>query len=217
MVVIGFGDSITAGAYLQEEETYLYKLGQELGLRIVNAGVPGNTSSQGIARMQEEVISKKPDICIIAFGMNDHVAKARNEAKVPLELFVANLSQIGNEVERVGGVPILCTIQPIIEGDEQGYYYSRHPRDWYTVPDGAQARIQQYNEAIRNLAAQKQIILADVAQRWQRARDEGANLHDLLRTVENSGIADGVHPTEQGMELYAECVAEAIKNHKLLS
>lgn len=215
MFIVGFGDSITAGAYLNKEETYLYKLGQRLDCEVSNAGVPGNTSAQGIARMQEDVIEKKPNICIVAFGMNDHVALSRNQSKVPLDDFTHNLNHICKEIRLIGGTPVLCTIHPIIEGDDSGYYYSRHPREWYAEPDGVSAWINRYNEAIRHIAVHNEIMLADIDQWWRKALEHGAKLTDLLRTTENSGVSDGVHPTELGQELYAECIAEVIEREMI--
>lgn len=50
---------------------------------------------------------------------------------MPLELFANNLIYICQQVIETGGLPVLCTINPVIEGNEEEYYYSRHPRDWY--------------------------------------------------------------------------------------
>lgn len=38
---------------------------------IVNAGVGGNTSADGLARIEKDVINKKPDIAVVCFGLND--------------------------------------------------------------------------------------------------------------------------------------------------
>lgn len=212
MLIVGFGDSITAGAYLNEEERFVNKLGQRLGLEVANAGVPGNTSTQGIARMHADVMERKPDICIVAFGMNDHVALSHNQSKVPLNDFKSNLHYICNEIKNIGGTPVLCTIHPVIEGDDNGYYYSRHPRNWYAEPDGVAAWIDMYNQTIRELAVELNIALADVDVAWKLAIEQGVSPTELLRTTENSAVSDGVHPTERGQELYAECIAEVIRS-----
>ncbi|MEF3303065.1 SGNH/GDSL hydrolase family protein [Paenibacillus sp. GYB003] len=213
MKVAAFGDSITAGQYLGESDTYLHKLAARFGFETVNAGVPGNTTGQGLARFERDVVAHRPDICIVAFGMNDHVNTAPDKARTPIDDFRGNLAEIVRRLRAERIAPLLCTINPIIEGDAGQYYYSRHPREWYRRPDGAQAWIDAYSEAVRGVARSLEVPLADIALRWQRHIDEGGRLHDLLRTVENSGAADGVHPTAAGQELFAECIGDALAAH----
>lgn len=210
MKLAAFGDSITAGQYLAETDTFVSKLASRFGMEAVNAGVPGNTTGQGLARFERDVLEKQPDICIVAFGMNDHVNTAPETAKTPLPAFRANLTQIVERLRAAGIAPLLCTTNPIIEGDAERYYYNRHPREWYRNPDGAQAWIDVYNEAIRAVARETATPLADVALGWQRYVAEGGSLTDLLRTVENSSTADGVHPTAAGQELFAACIGDVL-------
>lgn len=77
-------------------------------------------------------------------------------------------------------------------------------------PDGVTAWIDRYNRSIRQVAAQHKIVLADVSCWWDEALQKGNKLTDLLRTKENSGIADGVHPTKRGQRLFADCIADSI-------
>ncbi|GAA3407934.1 SGNH/GDSL hydrolase family protein [Paenibacillus hodogayensis] len=210
MKLAAFGDSITAGQYLAEDETYVSKLASRFGLETVNAGVPGNTTGQGLARFESDVLERRPNLCIVAFGMNDHVNTAPETAKTPLPQFRANLTLIVERLHAEGIAPLFCTVNPIIEGDAELYYYSRHPREWYRNPDGAQAWIDVYNETIREVAEETDTPLADIALEWRRYLSAGGSLNDLLRTVENSGAADGVHPTAAGQELFASCIGEVL-------
>src|SRR4051794_26166849 len=56
-LVVCLGDSLTARGYPQVMETVLH-------VRVVNAGIGGNTSRQGLARLQKDVLSKKPDVVV---------------------------------------------------------------------------------------------------------------------------------------------------------
>ena len=210
MKLAGFGDSITAGQYLAETDTYLHKLSVRFHCDTINAGIPGNTIGQGWARFERDVLEHRPDLCIVAFGMNDHVNTAPRTAKTPLKEFRGKLEQIVNRLKKEHIVPVLCTVNPIIEGDAGSYYYKRHPQEWYRDPDGAQAWIELYNREIRDAAAALSVSLADVALRWSRYVEEGGSLRDLLRTVENSGTDDGVHPTAAGQLLIADCIGETL-------
>lgn len=73
--IIAFGDSITAGYGIALDDAYpaiLEKLLRERGynVRVTNMGVSGDTARAG-AQRAEFVISKKPDIVILALGGND--------------------------------------------------------------------------------------------------------------------------------------------------
>lgn len=211
MKLAAFGDSITAGQYVAEQDTYLFKLQARFGCEAINAGVPGNTTAQGLARFERDVLSHRHDVCIVAFGMNDHVHTAMDTAKVPPELFRNNLITIIERLRSEQIVPVLCTVSPIIEGDAERYYYRRHPEEWYRNPQGAQAWIDLYNNVIRNVASSLGVPLADVARYWERYLMQGGSLEDLLRTEENSGTDDGVHPTPAGLDLFAECIGGVLE------
>ncbi|MDF2725271.1 MAG: hypothetical protein K0Q59_4948 [Paenibacillus sp.] len=211
MKLAAFGDSITAGQYIAESDTYVHQLAERFQCEAINAGVPGNTTGQGLARFDNDVLAKRPDICIVAFGMNDHVMKEDGVAKTPLADFRSNLTKIVDKLRAAGAVPVLCTANPIIEGDADSYYYRRHPMGWYRNPDSAQEWIDMYNEVIRERAASLEVALADVAKRWQAHVEQGGTLGDLLRTVENSGTDDGVHPTAAGQALWAACIGDVVQ------
>ncbi|MFD0712569.1 SGNH/GDSL hydrolase family protein [Paenibacillus sp. GCM10027626] len=215
MKIAGFGDSITAGLFVAAEDAYLSRLAVQWAAEAVNAGVPGNTSAQGLSRFERDVLDRRPDVCVVAFGMNDHTAVAANTAKVQLPAFERNLALICGKLLAVRIVPVLCTIHPILEGDGEHYYYSRHPREWYVRPAGAQAWIDAYNEAVRRVAGSVGAALADVARCWERYVERGGEVADLLRTRANSGSDDGVHPTAEGHRLYATCIGEAMRNQIL--
>src|SRR5437868_298093 len=63
-LVVCLGDSITRRGYPE----CLEKL---LPVRVVNAGVNGNTSRQGLARLKRDVLSRQPDVVVLFFGAND--------------------------------------------------------------------------------------------------------------------------------------------------
>ncbi|MDF2647170.1 MAG: hypothetical protein K0Q73_2975 [Paenibacillus sp.] len=206
LLLAAFGDSISAGVHLQPEDTYLYKLGALFGCRTWNAGIPGQTTSDALGRLNDFVLEHKPDICVLQFGMNDHVAIKEGESKVTLNDFRSNLIRMIKELRNEGTTPLLCTVHPIIEGSLQAYYYARHPQEWYS-PDGANSWLRNYNKVIREVSVETDCLVADVACYWTEHCEELTSKGLLLRTVENSGNDDGVHPTSLGHDCYAACIA----------
>jgi acyl-CoA thioesterase-1 len=74
-VILDFGDSLTAGyglpagqAFPARLEAWLHQQGIEA--RVVNAGVSGDTTAGGLARL-DWALADKPDLVILALGAND--------------------------------------------------------------------------------------------------------------------------------------------------
>lgn len=74
-MILAFGDSLTAGHGVQDQESYPSRLQvilQEKGYphRVVNAGVSGDTTAGGVRRISW-LLKHKPKIVILALGAND--------------------------------------------------------------------------------------------------------------------------------------------------
>jgi acyl-CoA thioesterase-1 len=74
-VILDFGDSLTAGYGLAPDQAFpprlqaaLHRRGIEA--RVVNAGVSGDTTAGGLARL-DWALADKPDLVILALGAND--------------------------------------------------------------------------------------------------------------------------------------------------
>jgi acyl-CoA thioesterase-1 len=73
--IVDFGDSLTAGLGLPASEAFPARLEARLrqdglAVTVVNAGVSGDTTAGGLARL-DWTLADKPDIVILALGAND--------------------------------------------------------------------------------------------------------------------------------------------------
>jgi len=70
-VILAFGDSLTAGVGTKEENSYPAVLARLSGMTVINAGVSGETTEEGVKRLPSELEKYKPDLLILLEGGND--------------------------------------------------------------------------------------------------------------------------------------------------
>jgi acyl-CoA thioesterase I len=115
--IVAFGDSLSAGYGAEPGKSFPDFLQKDLdaaGLhwRVVNAGVSGNTTTDGLDRISE-VLAYKPRVTIVEFGGNDGLRG------LPLETTRANLDQIIRALQAAGSKVLLAgmTLPPNYGGD----------------------------------------------------------------------------------------------------
>lgn len=86
--VLIIGDSLSYGTGAEAHQDYPTLLAQSTGWHIINAGVPGDTSEQGLARLPDLLAEHQPTLLIIELGGNDFLKK------VPVSQTIANLKSI---------------------------------------------------------------------------------------------------------------------------
>src|SRR5438876_6103557 len=105
-VIAALGDSLTAGLGVDPADNYPSKLQRRLDAggnkyRVVNAGVSGDTSAQGLSRLAS-VRALRPEFVILALGANDGLRG------LPIESTRRNLETIITELQRDGTRGVLA-------------------------------------------------------------------------------------------------------------
>jgi acyl-CoA thioesterase-1 len=135
-VIVAFGDSLTAGFGADPGKSFpdfLQKDLDQAGLhwRVVNAGVSGNTTSDGVTRLPE-VLAYKPRVTIVEFGGNDGLRG------LPIATTSANLGQIVRTLRDAGSAVLLAgmTLPPNYGPDYIGPFQQVYKdlADKYKVP-----------------------------------------------------------------------------------
>jgi lysophospholipase L1-like esterase len=179
-VILCAGDSITAASYPKHLKALLARDG--LPVQVINAGVRGDSSAEYIRFLERSQIIERtdPDWVLLQLGTND--LRIDSHATTT-EQFRKNLEAILNRIAQHrnhdGSSPqiILATIPPIPV--EVRWHFNA----------GSRVRVEaEINPAIRDIARQRELILADN--------------HALF--AGRPELLPEIHPSEKGYRMLAE-------------
>ncbi len=182
--IVCLGDSITRAGYPAELEKLLQ-------VKVINAGVGGNTSRQGLARLDRDVLTNKPNVVLVFFGANDSRLDAP-KTHVPLKEYEKNLTTIVERCQKTGANVVLGTPPPI----DPEPYYQRHPKENYQAAGGLEAWLAKYRAAVLQVGEATKVPVLD--------------LNELLAKEPAWRRPDGVHPTEAGTQIIARLFAKQV-------
>jgi lysophospholipase L1-like esterase len=179
--MVAYGDSITAGGdatqlHLRFQRRYANWLGDRFPsarIEVENGATGGDSTVQGLARLEEKVLTRNPDLVLLGFGMNDH-----NINGVAPAQFEENLVTLVTRIREATGAEVLM--------------YSTFPPndDW---AHGSH-RMEQYAAATRRASERTACAYADVYGAWMKL---------LQRKDPSSLLGNNInHPNDFGHWLY---------------
>jgi len=159
--IVCFGDSITAGYAVRRgfPSFLLESLRQRFPdskIEMINSGISGDTSQDGLGRLDWAVLSYEPDLVTINFGINDCVLG------LSLEEFEMNLVEM---VRRIRAGPdseiLLLSSQPL----------ESPPYD---------QRVLDYYQTVERVAKEMNVGFVDVYGAWMKRVQAGMPLDSLI-------------------------------------
>jgi lysophospholipase L1-like esterase len=146
-VIVAFGNSITKGVgdrrYPSSASGYPFRLEELLKISfpsaiVVNRGVAGEKTSEGVRRLPSVLLRDAPDYVLILEGVNDIPLNS-------LESIVRNLDTMVRQVKDSGAIPLIASLTP-----------TTGSRDFKN------AGIDGLNPMIQSLAAGEGIVFVDL-------------------------------------------------------
>lgn len=96
--IICFGDSITFGYGADPGEDYPSALAKMIKTPVINAGIDGDVSSEGLKRLNSDALDREPLLVIIEFGGNDFLRK------IPQEVTMNNIKEMVERIQAQGAM-----------------------------------------------------------------------------------------------------------------
>lgn len=217
VVLAFFGDSVTHGEFeftngykesVHRPELVFHKLlsdriKAEFGteVTVINAGIGGNFSDDGLARIQTDVLDKKPDFCCVMFGTND-VTNAR-KGQEALDKYAQNMKEIisklqAQKIEVVLMTPgMLCSRG--FKGFKGGWWFIH--KYYESLQKGG--KMDQYADAMRKVAKEMNVPVADAYAEWKALEKKGVDTTAMLVNGMN-------HPTAEAHKIFADKLYELL-------
>ncbi|MBO7741490.1 MAG: hypothetical protein J6S21_02960 [Victivallales bacterium] len=176
-------------------------------VRVRNAGVPGDSSEDGLKRLQVDVQAYSPDAVVIFFGINDSCNPGKFRS---VEQYSRNLDAMIDALKS-GGCREVVVVSPHPVAEE--LLLSRSP----AVAGRTGGRllkeyIGDYADAARRCAEGGNAAFVDWHNISAAAVGTGMEATSILRNPINTGASDGVHFTTAGNCLLAQAVWNVLKD-----
>ena len=215
------GDSVTHGCFevfmnrfnqidtrYRPDRGYVAQLRRRLdvlypaaAVSVLNAGVSGGNAGHGLARLERDVLSHRPDLVIVNFGLND---SGNDDVEGGLKAYAANMAAIFDRVLAAGAECMLltpnrmCAYVPASIHNEELRAIAK--KCTHTQNDGILTR---YVEAAKAQAQARHMPVADAYAKWQAMDRCGVDTTAMLANDIN-------HPIPEMHELFVEAILDRL-------
>jgi lysophospholipase L1-like esterase len=205
--IVAFGDSMTQAMQVAPGKRWPAMLERRLGkalaprkVTVINAGVGGNTSREGLRRIEKDVLAHRPGWILVEFGGND--ATIEPARHVPIKEFNKNLQKICEKASAIKARVALINFPPVVDA-WHGWITKEETRKQFNSAGGLDAAIHPYRRAVESCAREHQCLFID----WY---------HHIRTAMERDGygvyiLKDGVHFTKKGNRLAFEIVFQSLR------
>jgi lysophospholipase L1-like esterase len=194
--VVFFGDSITEAAvkphgFITIDDSLLNPIGSS-NFDLMGEGISGNKVYDLYFRMEDDVLSKSPDIVVIWVGVND-VWHKKMGTGTDADKFERFYLAMVKKFKAANIKVVVCT--PATIGEKY---------DYTNEQDGD---MNKYSNIIRKIATDQQLTLVDLRSEFE-SYEKNNNPDNMDRGILTE---DGVHLNDAGNIFVAKLMAEGIR------
>lgn len=159
--IVAFGDSLTQGWMTRKGYVdFLHEMLKERyheQIEMINRGIPGNTSDDGLERLRRDVLDRDPDLVLLQFALNDaYMGSSPGRLKNNLKSMITRI-----RLDTAAEILLLTSISIYNEAEDR-------------VAD-------TFYEAITGLAAEEKLPVAQVHSYWKKKISQGMHHGDLVQ------------------------------------
>ncbi len=159
--IVALGDSLTYGwmvgkGYLDYLMEFLSTTYPGSRIEIVNRGIPGDTADDGRYRVERQVVSSRPDLVFIQFGLNDAFSGYTPDQFRKNILAIITAIGTGTSAEM-----LLVTSGALQDSDDR--------------------IVGKYYDILKEISEEKNIPIALVHEYWQQKMSQGVKFETLIK------------------------------------
>jgi len=125
--IICFGDSLTFGYGANPGEDYPSALARMTKIPVINVGIDGDTSTEGLKRIETDVLDRTPLLVIIEFGGNDFLRQ------IPPETTAKNIEEMIVMIQSHGAIAAIADISISVVMGDYNKEYKRLAKKYNTI------------------------------------------------------------------------------------
>jgi len=189
--ILVFGDSIAYGAVDLEEGGWVNRLKNYLAregkAEVYNLGVSGNNTNDLLARFDVESQARNPKTIVFAIGIIDSSwVNSKGDPRVALKTFQDNITTLIGQARKYTKRIIFVGLTKVNES-------KTNPIPWNTAVHYDNESIVQYNSALKTICEKENLVFIEV-----------------LDSLGNDDLEDGVHPNSEGHKKLFEKIKNAL-------
>lgn len=198
--ILFFGDSITeagakAGGYIRLLENILNKEGVADQFELIGSGIGGNKIADLYLRLENDVLSKSPDIVVIYIGINDVWHKKSSGTGTDSWKFEGFYDALVKKIQANGAKVVICT--PSVIGERTDY------------SNDLDGELNMFSNIIRAFAKKNNLPLVDLRTAFLNYNIE----HNPSNEEKGILTSDRVHLNATGNQLVAEEMWKVLKKN----
>ena len=205
ITIVAFGDSVTHGLLACDEFNYetvywnrlrkkLLAIRDYVPVNVIDAGISGTTATQGLIRLEKQVLVHQPDLVIVCFGLND-VNGSLEDYLTSLESIFLKIRQTGAEI--IFMTPNMLNTSVVEDTPKEFYEYAIK-----TAKMQNEGKMDLFMDSAVQLAETMGIQVCDCYKKWKELSKTQDTTYLLANRIN--------HPTAEMHELFAESLLKII-------